>query len=155
MSDILDIKDLSVTFRQDGKETRAVRHVSLTVARGETVAIVGESGSGKSVTALSTVALLPESAEITGSVTYNGAEMVGAPEAELRRVRGNDISFIFQEPMTSLNPLHTIEKQLGESLSLHQGLRGEAARGRVLELLRKVGIHDPETRLNAYPHQLS
>ncbi len=155
MSDILDIKDLSVTFRQDGKETHAVKHISLRVGRGETVAIVGESGSGKSVTALSTVALLPESAEITGSITYEGAEMIGADEAELRRVRGNDISFIFQEPMTSLNPLHTIEKQLAESLSLHQGLRGEVAQDRILELLCKVGIHDPETRLGSYPHQLS
>ena len=150
MSDILDIKDLSVTFRQDGKETRAVKHISLRVGRGETVAIVGESGSGKSVTALSTVALLPESAEITGSITYEGAEMVGASEAELRRVRGNDISFIFQEPMTSLNPLHTLEKQLAESLSLHQGLRGEVAQDRILELLTKVGIHDAETRMGSY-----
>ncbi len=155
MSDILEIKDLSVTFRQDGKETRAVRHISLRVGRGETVAIVGESGSGKSVTALSTVALLPESAEITGSITYEGAQMIGASEAELRRVRGNDISFIFQEPMTSLNPLHTLEKQLAESLSLHQGLRGEVAQERILELLAKVGIHDAETRLGSYPHQLS
>ncbi len=155
MSDILNIQNLSVTFRQDGKETRAVKGVSLTVGRGETVAIVGESGSGKSVTALSTVSLLPDSAEIAGSITYDGAEMVGADEAELRRVRGNDISFIFQEPMTSLNPLHTIEKQLAESLSLHQGLHGTPARERILELLRKVGIRNAETRLGAYPHQLS
>ena len=155
MNDILQIKDLCVTFRQDGKETQAVKHVSLTVGRGETVAIVGESGSGKSVTALSTVALLPDSAEITGNIDYEGAEMIGASDTELRRVRGNDISFIFQEPMTSLNPLHTIEKQLAESLSLHQGLRGTRARERILELLRKVGIRDAETRLGAYPHQLS
>lgn len=155
MSDILNIENLSVTFRQDGKATEAVRNVSLRVARGETVAIVGESGSGKSVTALSTVALLPDSAEITGSITYEGAQMIGASEAELRRVRGNDISFIFQEPMTSLNPLHTIEKQLAESLSLHQNLRGELAQERILELLHKVGIHNAETRLGAYPHQLS
>lgn len=155
MSDILNIENLSVTFRQDGKATEAVRNVSLHVARGETVAIVGESGSGKSVTALSTVALLPDSAEINGSITYENAQMIGADEAELRRVRGNDISFIFQEPMTSLNPLHTIEKQLAESLSLHQNLRGELAQKRILELLRKVGIHNAETRLGAYPHQLS
>ncbi|HBQ36326.1 MAG TPA: microcin ABC transporter ATP-binding protein, partial [Rhodobacteraceae bacterium] len=155
MNDILQIKNLCVTFRQDGKETQAVKHVSLTVGRGETVAIVGESGSGKSVTALSTVALLPDSAEITGNIDYEGAEMIGASDTELRRVRGNDISFIFQEPMTSLNPLHTIEKQLAESLSLHQGLRGTRARERILELLRKVGIRDAETRLGAYPHQLS
>jgi len=155
MSVVLRVRDLSVAFRQDGQVNPAVRNVSFEINRGETVAIVGESGSGKSVTALSTVALLPESAEISGSVTYNGEEMIGAPEAQLRRVRGNDISFIFQEPMTSLNPLHTLEKQLAESLALHQGVVGPAARPRVLELLTKVGIQDPETRLGAYPHQLS
>jgi len=144
-----------VRFTQDGATTHAVRDVSFHVARGETVALVGESGSGKSVTALATVALLPDSADVTGSVRYDGAEMIGASEAELRRVRGNDISFIFQEPMTSLNPLHTIEKQIGESLLEHQGLRGAKARARTLELLTKVGIRDPETRLGAHPHQLS
>ena len=155
MSDVLTVRDLSVSFRQDGKLHPAVRKVSFTVAAGETVALVGESGSGKSVTALSTVSLLPDSAEVTGSVVYQGAEMVGAEESELRKVRGNDISFIFQEPMTSLNPLHTLEKQLAESLLLHQGLKGVFAREQILELLRKVGIHDPESRLGAYPHQLS
>ncbi|MFM7443778.1 MAG: ABC transporter ATP-binding protein, partial [Tabrizicola sp.] len=122
---------------------------------GETVALVGESGSGKSVTALSTVGLLSDNAEVAGSVTYLGKEMVGASESELRKVRGNDISFIFQEPMTSLNPLHTIEKQLAESLTLHQGLTGDAARARIIELLGKVGIREAESRLGAYPHQLS
>ncbi|ODM42456.1 ABC transporter ATP-binding protein [Cereibacter johrii] len=152
---VLDVSNLTVRFRQDGRTVEAVKGVSFTVGRGETVALVGESGSGKSVTALSTVALLPDSAEVGGSVRYEGREMVGAPAAELRRVRGNDISFIFQEPMTSLNPLHTIERQIGESLALHQGLAGEAARARILELLTKVGIRAPETRLGAYPHQLS
>ncbi|MGC9445926.1 ABC transporter ATP-binding protein [Cereibacter johrii] len=152
---VLDVSNLTVRFRQDGRTVEAVKGVSFTVGRGETVALVGESGSGKSVTALSTVALLPDSAEVGGSVRYEGREMVGAPAAELRRVRGNDISFIFQEPMTSLNPLHTIERQIGESLALHQGLAGEAARARILELLTKVGIRDPEARLGAYPHQLS
>ena len=119
------------------------------------MALVGESGSGKSVTALSTVGLLGDNAEVSGSITYGGRQMVGVSEAELRRVRGNDISFIFQEPMTSLNPLHTIERQLTESLSLHQALTGAAARARVLELLQKVGIREAESRLGAYPHQLS
>jgi microcin C transport system ATP-binding protein len=152
---VLEVKALSVTFRQDGRVIEAVKAVSFTVAKGETVALVGESGSGKSVTALSTVGLLPDSAEVSGSVTYNGNQMVGASERALRNVRGNDISFIFQEPMTSLNPLHTIEKQMAESLALHQALTGPAARARVIELLNKVGIRDAESRLGAYPHQLS
>ncbi len=152
---VLEVKDLRVSFRQDGRVIQAVKGVSFTVGKGETVALVGESGSGKSVTALSTVGLLSDNAEIAGSVTYSGAQMIGASERELRRIRGNDISFIFQEPMTSLNPLHTIEKQLAESLALHQGLTGDKARARIVELLGKVGIRDAESRLGAYPHQLS
>ena len=155
MSAVLEVRDLRVSFRQDGKITEAVKGVSFSVARGETVALVGESGSGKSVSALSTVSLLGDSAIVEGSVTYDGVEMVGASEKHLMQVRGNDISFIFQEPMTSLNPLHTIEKQLAESLALHQGLQGQAARGRILELMQKVGIRDAESRLSAYPHELS
>ncbi|WP_227268322.1 ABC transporter ATP-binding protein [Roseobacter weihaiensis] len=155
MSALLEVKDLSVGFRQDGRLTQAVKGVSFSVERGETVALVGESGSGKSVSALSTVSLLGDSAEISGSVTYDGQQMIGADEALLRKVRGNDISFIFQEPMTSLNPLHTIEKQLGESLALHQGVVGAQARARILELLEQVGIRDAATRLTSYPHQLS
>ena len=152
---LLQVSNLSVTFRQDGRRIEAVKGVSFTVAKGETVALVGESGSGKSVTALSTVGLLGDNAEVSGQVTYGGRSMVGVSEAELRRVRGNEISFIFQEPMTSLNPLHTIERQLAESLALHQALTGAAARARVLELLQKVGIREAESRLGAYPHQLS
>ena len=152
---LLEVKDLHITFRQDGRLIQAVKGVSFAVAKGETVALVGESGSGKSVTALSTVGLLGETAEVRGSITYAGRQMVGASERALRQVRGNDISFIFQEPMTSLNPLHTIEKQLAESLALHQGLAGEAARSRIVELLGKVGIRDAQSRLGAYPHQLS
>ncbi len=156
MSDAtLKVSNLQIGFRQDGRLTPAVKGVSFEVHKGETVALVGESGSGKSVTALSTVSLLPDSAHITGSVTYDGKEMVGASEADLMAVRGNDISFIFQEPMTSLNPLHTLEKQLAESIRLHQGLEGQAVRDRILELLTQVGIPDPETRLSSYPHQLS
>ena len=155
MTRVLDVKDLSVSFRQDGQESLAVEGVSFHVDAGETVALVGESGSGKSVTALSSTALLPDSATISGSITYQGQQMVDAEEALLRKVRGNDISYIFQEPMTSLNPLHTLEKQLAESLLIHQGLSGAEARVRILELLNKVGIRDPESRLGAYPHQLS
>jgi microcin C transport system ATP-binding protein len=152
---VLDVRDLGIRFRQDGRIIDSVKGVSFTIGKGETVALVGESGSGKSVTALATVSLLPDSAEVSGSVRYNGTEMIGAAEPDLRRVRGNDISFIFQEPMTSLNPLHTIQTQLGESLALHQGLTGDAARKRIIELLNKVGIRDAESRLEAYPHQLS
>jgi len=155
MTALLDVQNLNVGFRQDGVVTPAVRGVSFTVNRGEVVALVGESGSGKSVSALSTVSLLGDSAQVTGSVKYDGQELIGADERRLRQVRGNDISFIFQEPMSSLNPLHTIEKQLTESLALHQGIIGAQARGRVLELLEKVGIRDAETRLSSYAHQLS
>jgi len=149
---ILTIRDLSIGF---GQSDPAVRNVGFDIRAGETVALVGESGSGKSVTALSTVKLLPESARVEGSVNYRGTEMIDADDTILRRVRGNDISFIFQEPMTSLNPLHTLERQIGESLELHQGLRGSAARARIIDLLNKVGIHDPAGRLSHYPHQFS
>lgn len=149
---ILSIRNLSIRF-EDAADV--VRNVSIDVHAGETVAIVGESGSGKSVTALSTASLLPESATITGSTEYRGEEILGADQNTLQRIRGNDISFIFQEPMTSLNPLHTIEKQVAESLSIHQGITRNKARPRVIELLEKVGIDDPRTRLEAYPHQLS
>jgi microcin C transport system ATP-binding protein len=155
MTALLDVQNLNVGFRQDGVVTPAVRGVSFTVNRGEVVALVGESGSGKSVSALSTVSLLGDSAQVMGSVKYDGQELIGADERRLRQVRGNDISFIFQEPMSSLNPLHTIEKQLTESLALHQGIIGAQVRGRVLELLEKVGIRDAETRLSSYAHQLS
>ncbi len=152
---LLAIDGLTVTFPGKERTVTAVDNVSLTIARGETLALVGESGSGKSVTALATVGLLPETARITGSVTYDGAQMVGAGPRELMRVRGNDISFVFQEPMTSLNPLHTIERQIGESLAIHQGVTGPQARPRIIELLQKVGLRDPEERLGAWPHQIS
>jgi microcin C transport system ATP-binding protein len=149
------VKNLKVSFRQDGQLVPAVKGVSFHVDKGETVALVGESGSGKSVSALSTVQLLGDNAHVEGSVTFKGQEMIGVSRDQLRRVRGNDIAFIFQEPMTSLNPLHTLEKQLAESIELHQGLRGAAVRERIVELLTKVGIRDPESRLTSYPHQLS
>ena len=155
MSPALSVRGLNVRFHQDGREIHAVRNVSFHIDRGETVALVGESGSGKSVTALSTVGLLPDTAQVTGAVSSNGQELLGASKTVLQAVRGNDISFIFQEPMTSLNPLHTVERQITESLALHQGLGGAAARARVIELLQKVGIAQAESRLGAYPHQLS
>ncbi len=155
MTAVLEIRDLSVSFIQDGQVTPAVEGVSFSVAKGETVALVGESGSGKSVTALSIVSLLGDNAQISGEISYQGQQMIGAEERHLRRVRGNDISFIFQEPMTSLNPLHTIEKQLRESLALHQGLVRTATRKRIIDLLNRVGIPQAEERLGAYPHQLS
>jgi microcin C transport system ATP-binding protein len=152
---VLSVDDLKITFRQDGRLIEAVKGVSFSIAKGETLALVGESGSGKSVTALSTVRLLGDNAKVTGTVSYNGKNLTTATEADLQKVRGNDISFIFQEPMTSLNPLHTIERQMAESLALHQGIVGAAAKPRIIDLLQKVGIREAESRLSAYPHQLS
>jgi len=154
---LLEVVDLSVAFRQAGRETLAVDRVSFEIKKGETVALVGESGSGKSVTALSVLKLLPYPAahHPSGSIRFKGRELMQLSETEIRHVRGNDITIIFQEPMTSLNPLHTIEKQIGEILLLHAGLVGPAARKRTLELLTQVGIPEPETRLASYPHQLS
>ena len=154
---LLEIKDLSVAFRQGGRETLAVDRVSFDIRSGETVALVGESGSGKSVTALSVMKLLPypSAHHPTGAICFKGRDLLKLPEREMRRVRGKDITIIFQEPMTSLNPLHTIEQQIGEILLLHAGLTGAAAGKRILELLADVGIPDPRTRLASYPHQLS
>jgi microcin C transport system ATP-binding protein len=156
-SPLLSVRDLSVAFRHGARETLAVDGISFDLAKGETVAIVGESGSGKSVSALSILKLLPYPAarHPSGSIRFKGQELLGLTERQMRHVRGNDITIIFQEPMTSLNPLHTIEKQLAEVLELHQGLSGEKARARILELLAQVGIPDPAGRLFAYPHQLS
>ncbi|MFN4015848.1 MAG: ABC transporter ATP-binding protein [Reyranella sp.] len=154
---LLEVRDLSVNFGTGDKAVRAVRGVSFDIRRGETVALVGESGSGKSVTALSILQLLayPAASHPTGSIRFQGKELVGASTRELLSVRGNRISMIFQEPMTSLNPLHTIERQVNEVLILHKGLSREAARKRTLELLEQVGIPDAANRLDAYPHQLS
>jgi microcin C transport system ATP-binding protein len=154
---LLDVRDLSVAFRQGPNEMLAVDRISFDIAKGETVALVGESGSGKSCAALSILKLLPYPAarHPSGAIHFKGQELLGLPEREIRHVRGNDITIIFQEPMTSLNPLHPIEKQIGEILELHGDLTGAAARARIVELLGQVGIPDPSSRLGSYPHQLS
>ncbi|MEP3815211.1 MAG: ABC transporter ATP-binding protein [Nitratireductor sp.] len=154
---LISVRDLSVAFSQDEKQSLAVDRVSFDIGRGETVALVGESGSGKSVTALSVLKLLPYPAAShpSGEILFDGQDLLGAKEQALRRIRGRDITMIFQEPMTSLNPLHSIEQQVGEVLKLHQGMSDTAARARTLALLEEVGIREPEKRLGAYPHQLS
>ena len=154
---LLEIENLGVRFSLENETVEAVRGIDLTVERGETVAVVGESGSGKSVTALSVLQLLPypRASHPHGSVRFGGEELLGASDHTLRGVRGNRISMIFQEPMSSLNPLHTVEKQVSEVLTLHQGMSRKGARERTLELLKRVGLPDAQKRLNAYPHQLS
>ncbi len=154
---ILSVRDLSVAFTQGGRTTLAVDKVSFDISKGETLALVGESGSGKSVSALSILKLLPypPASHPSGEIYFKGENLLDHDERDLRRVRGNDITMIFQEPMTSLNPLHSIERQIGEILEIHRGLTGAAQRKRILELLDQVGIRDAESRLGAYPHQLS
>jgi microcin C transport system ATP-binding protein len=154
---LLSVQDLSIAFHQGGRQTLAVDRVSFEINKGETLALVGESGSGKSTTALSILKLLPYPAcsHPSGKILFKGRDVLPLSEAEIRHIRGNDITIIFQEPMTSLNPLHTIERQIGEILELHQGLRGQAARDRTVELLTQVGIPDPVGRLKSYPHQMS
>ncbi|MFB0922265.1 MAG: ABC transporter ATP-binding protein, partial [Alphaproteobacteria bacterium] len=154
---LLKVQNLSVDFSTPGGAVQAVKQVSFEVGKGETLALVGESGSGKSVSALSILQLLPYpvARHPNGSIRFEDQEMIGAPDATLRGIRGNDIAMIFQEPMTSLNPLHTIEKQINEVLFVHKGLARRAARERTLELLNLVGLSDAEKRLNAYPHELS
>ncbi|KWV41447.1 microcin ABC transporter ATP-binding protein [Rhizobium altiplani] len=154
---LLSVRDLSVAFHQGGDTSLAVDHVSFEIRKGEVVALVGESGSGKSVSANSILRLLPYPAAShpSGEILFKGKDLLKASDKALREVRGNDITMIFQEPMTSLNPLHTIEKQIAEILELHQGVKGQAARKRILELLNQVGIREPEKRLKAYPHELS
>jgi len=154
---LLSVRDLSVAFRQGGRDTLAADRVSFDILPGETVALVGESGSGKSVTALSVLKLLPypSAHHPSGQILFKGKDLVAASENEMRAVRGDDITMVFQEPMTSLNPLHPIDRQVGEILQLHRRLSEKDARKRTLELLALVGIRDAESRLGAYPHQLS
>jgi microcin C transport system ATP-binding protein len=154
---LLSIRDLSVAFHQGGNTSLAVDRVSFDILPGEVMALVGESGSGKSVTANSILKLLPYPAAShpSGEILFEGKDLLKASEPDLRHVRGNDITMIFQEPMTSLNPLHPVDRQIGEILQLHKGLSGQAVRSRTLELLNQVGIRDPEKRLTAYPHELS
>lgn len=154
---LLSVQDLSVAFTSNGRETLAVDHVSFDIHNGETVALVGESGSGKSVTALSIMKLLPypTASHPSGKILFKGKELLGLTEREMRKVRGDDVTIVFQEPMTSLNPLHTIEQQIAEILLLHRGVTGTAARNRIVELLQQVGLPDPIGRLASYPHQLS
>lgn len=157
MSRLLEVEDLSVRFGVEGRAIDAVRHVSFGLDKGETLALVGESGSGKSVTALSVMQLLPypRASHPSGSIRLQGEELVGAPDVVMRNIRGRRVSMIFQEPLSALNPLHTVEKQVAEVLILHRGIGRDAARKRVVELLDLVGIRDPESRLADYPHQLS
>ncbi|HEX6092597.1 MAG TPA: ATP-binding cassette domain-containing protein, partial [Dongiaceae bacterium] len=154
---LLQVRDLHVSFGRGANEVKAVRGISFEIAKGETLAVVGESGSGKSVTALAIMQLLPYplAHHPGGSIRFRGQELVGASEDAMRKIRGNDIAMVFQEPMTSLNPLHTIEKQVNEVLILHKGMSRGEARVRTLELLQLVGISDAEKRLAAYPHELS
>ncbi|PVZ85788.1 microcin C ABC transporter ATP-binding protein YejF [Serratia sp. S1B] len=156
-SPLLTIEDLSIAFRQESTVNQVVNGVSLQIEQGETLALVGESGSGKSVTALSVLRLLPSPPVIYpgGDILFNGSSLLHATEAELRRVRGNQISMIFQEPMVSLNPLHTIEKQLSEVLILHRGMRRDSARSELIQCLERVGIRNAKGRLKDFPHQLS
>jgi microcin C transport system ATP-binding protein len=155
MSALLEVDNLSIDFRLDERVVSAVRGISFEVHSGQTLALVGESGSGKSVTAASILRLLPPSAEIGGRITFAGQDLAAVTDRQMRGIRGGRISMIFQEPMSSLNPLHTIERQVSEILSVHRGLGRAAARARTLQLLRDVGLADAEQRLDAYPHQLS
>ena len=154
---LLAVRDLSIAFGGGERQVLAVDRISFNIKKGETLALVGESGSGKSATALSIMKLLPYPAAShpSGQVMFKGQDLLSLSERDIREIRGADITIIFQEPMTSLNPLHTIEQQLAEILVLHRGMTGEPARARIVELLTQVGIPDPTTRLKAYPHQLS
>ena len=155
MTALLSVKKLKVKFQSDASEIIAVDGINFEINKGEVLALVGESGSGKSVSALSILSLLPKNTKISGSVKLQDNELVGSSQKELRRVSGSQVSYIFQEPMTSLNPLHTIEKQLREAVELHSAKLSNNVKDYIVELLVRVGIDNPRQRLNAYPHQLS
>ncbi len=152
---LLDVKNLSVTFASPDGEVKAVKDLSLTLKKGETLAIVGESGSGKSQTMMAIMGLLASNGRVTGSARFRGQELVGLKEAELNKIRGSRIAMIFQEPMTSLDPLYTIGFQLAEPMRAHRGLSKAEARARAIELLKLVRIPEPERRIDAYPHEMS
>jgi microcin C transport system ATP-binding protein len=155
VSALLEVEDLTIDFRMDAATIHAVRGISLEIEAGKTLALVGESGSGKSVSANAILRLLPASAEVRGRIRFKGRDLLSMSERELRGIRGNDISMVFQEPMSSLNPLHTIERQVSEIIVTHRGLRKAAARAETLRLLDIVGLTDAASRLDDYPHQLS
>ena len=152
---LLEVNDLRIALQTRRGPAEAVRGLAFSLERGETLGIVGESGCGKSVTVLSLMGLLPATAKVTGSIRFDGTELVGLNERAMCGIRGNRIGMIFQEPMTALNPVHTVARQVGEPLRLHRGLTGSAARREVLALLDRVGIPDAAARLDAYPHQFS
>ena len=155
MTSLLSVNNLGVKFQSDGSEVTAVDGIDFEINKGEVLALVGESGSGKSVSALSILSLLPNNADVSGSIKLQGNELLGISHKELKSVRGSEVSFIFQEPMTSLNPLHTIEKQLREAVELHSAAYFSNISEYIVELLTRVGIDSPRQRLSAYPHQLS
>ncbi|MBC7468638.1 MAG: ABC transporter ATP-binding protein, partial [Ramlibacter sp.] len=152
---LLEVNDLSVRLQTQRGPADAVRHVSFSLERGETLGLIGESGCGKSITAMSLMGLLPENAQVTGSIRFDGQELVGRKDAELCRIRGDRIGMIFQEPMTALNPVHSIGRQVAEPLRLHRGMNAADARKEAIALLDRVGIPDAARRIDAYPHQFS
>jgi len=152
---LLEVDNLHIGLQTQRGPAQAVRGVSFSLERGQTLGIVGESGCGKSITVMSLMGLLPATAKVTGSIRLDGQELIGQPESAMCRIRGNRIGMIFQEPMTALNPVHTIARQVGEPLRLHRGLTARQARAEALNLLQRVGIPDAASRLDAYPHQFS
>jgi len=152
---LLDVQDLRVTLDTPRGPADALRGISFTLQRGQTLGLIGESGCGKSITALALMGLLPDGARVAGSLRLDGRELIGLPEDDWCRLRGNRLAMVFQEPMTALNPLHPIGRQIAESLRLHKGLDARAARAEALRLLQRVQLPQAERRLDAYPHQLS